>query len=136
MERIEGPDLHDFIEAQPDQKLAEPMARRLFRHVLAALVHAHGAGYLHCDVKPENVRLQLEGRDGATTAVLVDWGLARRIDKQPEFLQEGTRLYASPEQLTGCAARRASEQRECRTQELASKGGLRMACVAPHTASA
>ena len=41
------------------------------------------------------------------TAVLVDWGLARQIDRQPAFLQEGTALYASPEQLTGYNADQA-----------------------------
>ena len=106
MERVEGPDLHDYIDEQPGGVLSERVARHFFRHILAALRHAHGRGFLHCDLKPANVRLQ-KGRDGAMTAVLVDWGLARQIDKQPAFMQEGTALYASPEQLTGYNADQA-----------------------------
>ena len=100
MERIEGPDLADYLELQPDGVLAEKTARTFFRHMLAGLRHAHARGYLHADLKPANVRLQ-EGRDGSMTAVLVDWGMARQIDQQPACLTMGTALYASPEQLTG-----------------------------------
>ena len=59
MERIEGPDLADYISAQPGGRLSELAARRCFRHILAALRHAHSRGIVHCDVKPANVRLQV-----------------------------------------------------------------------------
>ena len=100
MERIEGPDLAEYIRSQPGGKLAEAEARTLFRHLLAALRHAHARGFLHGDVKPENVRLR-ESKTGAMSAVLVDWGMARRMDKQHASVMMGTPLYASPEQLTG-----------------------------------
>ena len=51
--------------------LPERQARHFFRHLLAALRHAHARGFLHCDVKPANVRLQLGPREGELTAVLV-----------------------------------------------------------------
>ena len=127
LERIEGPDLHDHILAQPQGMLPEPQARawaahvqrarglrvcsaraarvqcmcsvcvvqcmrsacavhthmqcpracpsriqarRFFRHLVAALRHAHARGFLHCDVKPANVRLQLGPAEGELTAVL------------------------------------------------------------------
>ena len=100
MERIEGPDLAEHIRSQPGGKLTEAEARTLFRHLLAALRHAHARGFLHGDVKPENVRLR-ESKTGAMSAVLVDWGMARRMDKQHASVMMGTPLYASPEQLTG-----------------------------------
>ena len=56
MERIDGPGLDDFILQQRDAKLSEPSARRFFRHILAALRHAHARGFIHCDLKPANVR--------------------------------------------------------------------------------
>ena len=105
MERVEGPDLADYISAQPDGVLSESSARLMFRHILAALRFAHARGFLHCDLKPENVRLQEGvGTDGGLRAVLVDWGLARKIDAQPTSTTMGTALYASPEQLTGYSA--------------------------------
>ena len=107
MERIEGPDLLDLIRRQPDGRMAEQQARVYFRQILAALRHAHARGLLHCDLKPANVRLH-EGRDGSYSAVVVDWGLARRLNgKQPASLMMGTPAYASPEQLTGYSADQA-----------------------------
>ena len=70
MERIEGPDLEEHLAAQPGGRIDEATARPLFRHILAALRHAHGRGFLHRDLKPANVRLQ-EERD-SHTAILVD----------------------------------------------------------------
>ena len=78
--------------------LPEAEAARYFAHVLGALRHAHGRGFLHCDVKPANVRLDR----GCERAVLVDWGMARRRDHQSGgSISQGTPAYASPEQLTG-----------------------------------
>jgi len=56
--------------------------------------------FIHCDIKPENVRLN----SACDSAVLVDWGFARHIYKQHAFVTEGTPVYASPEQLTGYSA--------------------------------
>ena len=98
MERLEGPDLHAHIHAQPGGVLAEAEAARYFAHVLGALCHAHARGFLHCDVKPANVRLDR----GCERAVLVDWGMARKRENQPGgSISQGTPAYASPEQLTG-----------------------------------
>ena len=77
--------------------------------MLSALRHAHARGFLHGDLKPANVRLR-ERQDGSGligSAVLVDWGMARRIDDRKTSLQMGTPLYASPEQLTGYSADQA-----------------------------
>ena len=97
MERLQGPDLLEHIQAQPRGALAEPAAAPLFAHVLSALRHAHNRGFLHCDLKPANVRLDA----ACERAVLVDWGMARRTDAQSGGISQGTPAYASPEQLTG-----------------------------------
>lgn len=99
MERVDGPDLSRWIREQPGGVLPSAVARRIFAQLLAALRHAHRAGFVHCDVKPENVRLL--AADGAEHAVLLDWGYARRIGLQSEPITQGTPAYAAPEQLTG-----------------------------------
>ena len=97
MEQYEGPDLQQHIAAQPRGLLAEDEARRFFCHILSALRHAHTRGYLHCDLKPGNVRLSR----ACDRAILVDWGMARAIGTQPACITMGSPSYASPEQLTG-----------------------------------
>eukprot|EP00966_Prymnesium_polylepis_P308472 7128641-Prymnesium_polylepis.1 len=107
MERIEGPDLQDYIHSQPGGALPEPLARTFFRHLLAALRHAHCRGFIHGDLKPANVRLH-EEQGGEMVAVLVDWGLSRQIDQQAGLhTMMGTPAYAAPEQLTGYNADQA-----------------------------
>ena len=69
----------------PRPRPRSPQARRFFRHLLAALRHAHARGFLHCDVKPSNVRLQRAREGGELTAVLqpAERGLYPRLRIAP-----------------------------------------------------
>ena len=50
------------------------------------------------DPDPDQVRLDR----GCERAVLVDWGMARKLESQPGgTISQGSPAYASPEQLTG-----------------------------------
>ncbi|MEX1095759.1 MAG: protein kinase [Planctomycetales bacterium] len=87
----------EFLEnGSLEQRLAEgPLpaheAVRLVKAVLHALVHAHGAGILHCDLKPANVLL-----DANSEARLGDFGQSRLSGDQTPAL--GTLFYMAPEQ--------------------------------------
>lgn len=68
-----------------------PQAVELARGILQGLVHAHGAGILHCDLKPANVLL-----DQDVHPRLCDFGQARLSEEERPAL--GTLFYMAPEQ--------------------------------------
>lgn len=66
-------------------------AVRIAKGILLALVHAHGSGILHCDLKPANVLL-----DADLESRLCDFGQSRLSYEQAPAL--GTLFYMAPEQ--------------------------------------
>jgi len=103
MERVPGPSLRELAldsGAQP-----EPLVRAVFAGLTEALLGLHGAGWLHGDIKPENVRLDADGRP-----ILIDLGFAHR-PSQPESAARvaGSLAYLSPEELRGEPADERSE---------------------------
>src|SRR5688572_17828044 len=68
---VAGPSLRDRL--QREGQLPIPDAIAIASEVASALAHAHRAGIVHRDVKPENILLS----DGH--ALLADFGIARAI---------------------------------------------------------
>jgi hypothetical protein len=66
-------------------------AVELIRDVAMGLVHAHGKGVLHCDLKPANVLLDQDRKPR-----LADFGQSRLSHEQAPAL--GTLFYMAPEQ--------------------------------------
>ena len=103
MELLDGVSLTSVI-----RQGAVPPSRALpiVRQVLAGLGHAHAAGVIHRDLKPDNI--MLVARDGKADVVkLLDFGIAKVTDPAGgEVLTQagvifGTPEYLSPEQALG-----------------------------------
>lgn len=77
-------------------------ALRAVREIAGALNYAHEKGFIHRDVKPDNILLREDG-----SAVLSDFGIARAFDSATHMTKTGsvvgTPHYMSPEQLRGRA---------------------------------
>src|SRR5262245_33101459 len=68
-----------------------PDAVELFEEIAIGLVHAHGKGVVHCDLKPANILIDQDGMPR-----LADFGQSRLSHEQKPAL--GTLFYMAPEQ--------------------------------------
>jgi serine/threonine protein kinase len=97
MEHVEGETLADVLARRG--RLPAEEARELGVQAARGLAHAHAAGLVHRDVKPQNLLLR---RDG--TLKVADFGIARALEgtalTQPGTVL-GTAAYLSPEQALG-----------------------------------
>jgi len=96
-EFIDGQTLKDFLAAHP---IAYPeIAALVAVEVGSALAHAHAAGIIHRDVKPENVMIRKDG-----LLKLMDFGIAQVVDLQRMTVTGqllGSPAYMAPELIEG-----------------------------------
>jgi serine/threonine protein kinase len=94
MEHIDGQDLAAYIDERG--RLPEDEALRYINQVGQALEYVHAKGFLHRDIKPNNILL----RRGTKEAVLIDFGLAREFNlgKVGSMTNAKTEGYAPIEQ--------------------------------------
>ncbi|CAA7033233.1 unnamed protein product [Microthlaspi erraticum] len=89
--------LRKTISSFRGKSLPEYMIQRLVRMILQGLDALHSQGYVHCDLKPENVLLFPSTNPGEPWDVkLADFGLSKEPNTDPSHLC-GTPQYMSPE---------------------------------------
>lgn len=88
MEYLENGSLAQRLDTGP---LPVAEAVHIGSRVCQALVHAHGSGILHCDIKPANILLDQDHEPR-----VCDFGQSRLADERTHSL--GTLFYMAPEQ--------------------------------------
>jgi serine/threonine protein kinase len=96
LEFIRGFTLAQIVQMQG--RLSALEATLIGLQICDALSAVHAAGFIHCDLKAQNVMREEGGR-----VVLMDFGAARAIDGANRSIG-GTPLYIAPEILQGDAA--------------------------------
>ena len=96
MEYLEGGDLKQNIQ----RNLSIPQKLKILRQITSALDHAHDNGFVHRDIKSQNIMFRADG-----TAVLTDFGIVKDLTADSGYTLDGTSIgtphYMSPEQAQG-----------------------------------
>jgi eukaryotic-like serine/threonine-protein kinase len=85
-------------------RLSVPETASVIIQAAKALHAAHRGGIIHCDVKPANLLVAIDG-----TVILVDFGAARPASARVVNVVLGTPLYVAPEQVTDRAVTAATD---------------------------
>ncbi len=114
LELIEGQTLRELLA---HGALSIPEALTIAQQVAAALDAAHEHGIVHCDLKPENIRVRADG-----TVKVLDFDVARTFDDANRLSTPdeatvtvdsgaiiGTVAYMSPEQARGLSIDRRAD---------------------------
>ncbi len=84
-----------------DESLSVRQRLELMVRVCDAVAHAHARGLLHCDLKPGNVLVWRDEREGDLRIKIIDFGIARLIEEESPDGIVGTPMFMSPEQARG-----------------------------------
>jgi serine/threonine-protein kinase len=112
VELVRGATLRKTLQGVPGGAIPPEVAAALALEILAALAHAHAAGVVHRDVKPENVMIEHRAKDAAPHAgpgdraivKLTDFGIAKLLDAQGVTSTGqvlGSPAHMAPEQIEG-----------------------------------
>ena len=103
MEYLEGLDLEHLVRVGGPQTPAR--VAHILRQVAGSLAEAHAIGLIHRDVKPANVILVPERGGAVDVAKVLDFGLAKELDRRATLTQDdwmiGTPHYLAPETISG-----------------------------------
>jgi serine/threonine protein kinase len=102
MEYLEGEELRKALERE--RTIAKERIVRIVCQVAIALEHAHSFGFIHRDLKPDNIFLCFTG-EGDVVRVLDFGSVKLQVETGPKLTAMGTTLgspyYMSPEQARG-----------------------------------
>jgi serine/threonine protein kinase len=102
--------IHDYLHIQMElcegnlsqvsgAKLhSEDFMLRVLCHVACALSSMHGLGFVHLDIKPDNIYVVTDPCSKLPTYKLGDFGTARSVS-DTEDIEDGSNIYMAPELL-------------------------------------
>lgn len=99
-EYAQGGDLLHYMQRNSSKPMSEDTARKVFRQLVSGLASIHESGWVHRDIKLENILLA-SAMDPLDRVIIGDFGFATRWSAD-SYLREsyGSLHYSSPEIIT------------------------------------
>ena len=97
IEYVPGVNLHELINKKDD--LIKKNSLLLLRHISTAIAHIHAKGYIHLDIKAENIVIDSNSGENDFRVKLTDFDLSRKAYSCFDRYHSGTASYMAPEQL-------------------------------------
>ncbi|GFQ03394.1 mitogen-activated protein kinase kinase kinase npk1 [Phtheirospermum japonicum] len=96
LEYASGGSLADKLKTSAERRLPEFEARRYTKALLRGLDYIHKSGFVHCDLKLQNILLCQND-----AVKIADFGLAKKTEERGSGYMRGTPMYMSPEMAAG-----------------------------------
>lgn len=96
MEYLQGQTLRAALSFEGRVRQPANVWMRTARQIVDTVAMLHANGWLHLDLKPENIFMLDEPVDGRLLK-LIDLSSARRVDDDRPYTPRGTPLYVAPE---------------------------------------
>ena len=102
MELLQGGELFNYVIEK--ESLQESQAANIIRQVTTALAYMHNLGYVHRDLKAENILIRDKMKDSDTSdpfIKVVDFGMSKHVKLETTNSVLGTPGYQAPEVMNG-----------------------------------
>jgi len=91
--------LYEALKDSRFRRMSLTRVRDVAESVLTAIAEVHKIGYMHCDIKPENVMLR--GKcEGVDDIVMIDFGSVRKVTEN-QYYDVQSLWYRAPEVMCG-----------------------------------
>jgi serine/threonine protein kinase len=76
-----SPTLNEFIKSKNGGRISVEVAKSIFVQLIGAVRYLHRFGFIHADIKPENICIKEKKRSGRLVVKLIDFGSVSRKRK-------------------------------------------------------
>jgi len=94
-----GKNLYEVLTERNFQGFPLDKLRTIGETVLNGLAHLHSHGYMHCDIKPENIMTMVG--DNTAEVRIIDFGSVRKVETENAYFDIQSLWYRAPEVICG-----------------------------------
>ncbi|RKP06607.1 kinase-like domain-containing protein [Thamnocephalis sphaerospora] len=99
MERLEGDNLTEYVK-KVDPKKKDAILSSISVQLITALKYIHRLGWVHGDIKPDNIIVHDDAQTGEPRVTIIDFDASQQVGNDLKHRIGGTQGYESPEEFS------------------------------------